>query len=177
MWFAIPSCPVMGWDVAPVLEDAPPVVVLLTNYGGVRHAHLEPVELTEDGRILHTPAAAPGWNFAGDTDRTANFRELSQRCCTIRLPTCCASTTTNKRYQQPDAGPRRQCRTHPSRLRPRPHIPVITAPSSATRPSRTVLRHSHREDLRLASSARCSHTPPRHTRIVVDQIPPKSPAT
>lgn len=60
---------VADWLATPVREDAPPVVVVVERTGfwrnGAPEAHLEPVEITGDGRILRGSHAIFGGNFAG----------------------------------------------------------------------------------------------------------------
>ncbi|ATL72502.1 hypothetical protein [Nocardia terpenica] len=70
--------PVAEWRANPVRDDAPPVVVVVRRAGiwrnGEREAHLEPVELTDDGRIHRRPGTAHGGNFAGNG--ASQFRQV-----------------------------------------------------------------------------------------------------
>lgn len=69
---------VADWRVAPVRDDAPPVVVVIARAGFSRDsgntAFLEPVELTDDGRVCRLPGAAHGGNLAGGGG--SSFRQV-----------------------------------------------------------------------------------------------------
>ena len=69
---------VADWRVAPVRDDAPPVVVVIARAGFSRDsgntAFLEPVELTDDGKVRRLPGAAHGGNLAGGGG--SSFRQV-----------------------------------------------------------------------------------------------------